>query len=312
MFAESGSYYLLGYYSPKPGDDKYRRIRVSTMRNDTSVRARAGYVAAKPRAEGKPAAPIDGLLRSPIQTAGLGLRAVAIPTPSEVANSGTVLVVTEIRASDVAGELGAELVLLASTAEGTIRASERTTLKVTGRIDEGRWIPVAARLSVPKGAYQIRIAARRLDGSAEGSTFVDVDVPDFGASLALGGLSVGRRGHAGLANADRLSPFLPVTPATTPALPPSAGIYGVLPIRISRRAGGDVTYVATLAGPDNMVHELERRSLPGETFASGRGGNLEVEIPESLDEGEYRLRMEVTTAGESQFREIQFRVERGR
>ena len=70
--------------------------------------------------------------------------------------------------------------------------------------------------------------------------------------------------------------------------------------------------MAMLAGPDNTVRELERRSLPGETFASGRGGSLEVEIPESLDEGEYRLRMEVTTAGEPQFREIQFRVERGR
>jgi hypothetical protein len=256
-------------------------------------------------------APIDGLLRSPIQAAGLGLRAVAIPTPSDVANSGTVLVVTEIRASDVAGELGAELVVLASTAGGMIRATERTTLKVTGRVDEGRWLPVAARLSVPKGPYQIRIAARRLDGTAEGSTFVDVDVPDFGASLALGGLIVGRRGHAGLANADRLSPFLPVTPVTTPVLPASAGIYGVLPIRVSRRAGAGVIYVATLAGPDNTVRELERRSLPGETFASGRGGNLEVEIPESLDEGDYRLRVEVATAGELQFREIRLRVGRG-
>lgn len=46
VFADVGSYYLLGYYSTNPKlDGRFRRIRVEVRRPDVNVRARPGYLA---------------------------------------------------------------------------------------------------------------------------------------------------------------------------------------------------------------------------------------------------------------------------
>jgi len=46
VFADVGSYYLLGYYSTNPRlDGKFRRIRVEVKRPDVNVRSRPGYLA---------------------------------------------------------------------------------------------------------------------------------------------------------------------------------------------------------------------------------------------------------------------------
>jgi VWFA-related protein len=46
VFADVGSYYLLGYYSTNPRlDGKFRRIRVEVTRPDVTVRSRPGYLA---------------------------------------------------------------------------------------------------------------------------------------------------------------------------------------------------------------------------------------------------------------------------
>jgi VWFA-related protein len=46
VFADVGSYYLLGYYSSNPKlDGRFRRIRVEVKREDVQVRSRPGYLA---------------------------------------------------------------------------------------------------------------------------------------------------------------------------------------------------------------------------------------------------------------------------
>ncbi|HWI19125.1 MAG TPA: VWA domain-containing protein, partial [Vicinamibacterales bacterium] len=58
VFADVGSYYLLGYYSTNQRlDGRFRRIRVEVKRKDTDVRSRPGYLApteAEVRAAGHP------------------------------------------------------------------------------------------------------------------------------------------------------------------------------------------------------------------------------------------------------------------
>jgi VWFA-related protein len=50
MVDESGSYYMLGYYSPaKPNDGKHHRIKVQVTRPGVQVSAREGYLSPKPR-----------------------------------------------------------------------------------------------------------------------------------------------------------------------------------------------------------------------------------------------------------------------
>jgi VWFA-related protein len=57
VFDDLSSYYLVGYYSPSKADGKYHRITVRVKRPGVQVRARAGYLAAKPSAAMRSAAP---------------------------------------------------------------------------------------------------------------------------------------------------------------------------------------------------------------------------------------------------------------
>ncbi len=82
MVAESGSYYLLGYYSPaSPNDGKRHRIKVHVARDGVKVRAREGYFAPRKAAPARPALPLDALISAPIQTRGLPMHVAAIPVP---------------------------------------------------------------------------------------------------------------------------------------------------------------------------------------------------------------------------------------
>jgi VWFA-related protein len=145
MFAESGTYYLLGYVpSPTPSPGAYRRLEVRSRRPATTTIARQGYFAPGPE-EAKPRRrSVTDPIAAVLPDAGLPLRASAVPLRLEDGASGMV-------------------VTLSVNPEGTsIRPGDRLDV-VVGLFDaEGR----------PRGAHEQRAAACAAPGTCEISTVI--------------------------------------------------------------------------------------------------------------------------------------------
>ena len=131
MVEESGSYYMLGYYSPaKPNDGKHHRIKVQVARPGVQVSAREGYVSPKSASASKrapvPPGPLDVLLAAPLQTRGLPMHVSALPVPGLSKDVTTVAVTIEVPGSTLAAGRSIELVVSAVGLEaGKVIAEER-------------------------------------------------------------------------------------------------------------------------------------------------------------------------------------------
>jgi VWFA-related protein len=313
MVEESGSYYLIGYYSPAPPDDgKRHRIRVRTRVPDVQVRARDGYVAARPRAASAPAAPLDALIGAPIQTRGLPLRLVAIPAPLAKSPGATIVVGVEFPAA-LAVEAGRiDVAVAAIDQSGRTRAQLRFTNTFTATAPAASgWTRTATRLDVPPGTYQVRFAAVAASGT-QGSVFTDVTVPKFDAPISAGGLSLGVPASLAAAGAERLAGVLPLLPVATREIARDESLDVQLPIRVAaRRASGRVEAVVRLAGPDGAVQTLGSVTRPAQDFASGAGDVLRVPLPRPLAPGQYRLTVDATIGSARVTRELAFTVSEG-
>ncbi|MCA1558797.1 MAG: hypothetical protein LC804_00525 [Acidobacteria bacterium] len=156
---------------------------------------------------------------------------------------------------------------------GKVRGSDRYAATVTPMKadDTARWLRVASRLDVPPGRYQLRIAARRPDGTAEGSVFMEIEVPSFDRDVSLGRLAIGTPGARGVARAERISPYLPVTPLARRDVVAGMGLRAALPLRLSRKHSGDVEFAATLISADGRTLEFQRVRRPAREFTSAGG-----------------------------------------
>ena len=65
------------------------------------------------------------------------------------------------------------------------------TLDLAGNDRSGKQVRVVSEFDVPKGRYQVRVAAA--SGAEKGSVVYDVEVPDFSAPLTMSGVSLASR-----------------------------------------------------------------------------------------------------------------------
>lgn len=313
MVDENRSYYLLRYYSTAPQDGKYHTIAVKTRQPGLEVRSRPGYTSAKAGMKPPPSAPapLARLAGAPIQTHGLDSRVVAVPVPSAARSGSALAIVTEVRVPDLSGAPAFELTALAVDMSGRVRARDDYKAAVALVKEDARWLRVALRLDVPAGRYQVRVAARRTDGSADGSVFLEVEVPKFSQDLSLGGLTLGTPGTRGVARADRIAGVLPATPIAAAEVPAGMTISAVLPLRVAaKHRGRQIAIVARLVTSDGSISDLHQLDRPASDFTGPAGGVIEIPVPtRGLAAGEYRLRVEIGLATvASQTREVVLRV----
>ena len=309
VVAENGTYYLLGYTSPTPNDGKRHRIRVRARVPGVDVRARDGYYSPRGpvRAIEGPVS-VDSLISAPIQSRGLTMHVAAVPAPLAQKPGATVAVGIAMTSADAVRAGTIDFSLAAVDTQGKIRTRQRFQSSFSGRTVTGsRKIHFGSRVDVPPGRYQLRLAAVAASGEI-GSVFTEVVVPDFGATLALGGLSLASPTAPTAKVAELLANVLPLVPLASPELPAGTQVVAQLPLRVGSRAGGPLAIDAKLARGTAAPQSIDSGTPDVKRFASAGGSVYTVTLPADLEAGDYRLVVETTLGREKASREVGFKV----
>jgi hypothetical protein len=197
-------------------------------RPDVEVRTRSGYYAPEPEKPNKKVAVLSAdtvalakAMGGILPNAGMPMRASAAAFAVPGQRLSTVTVVLGVRqpipenASKDRVTQTTELLTTAFTPEGDQKGAQRHTAKVVlrpGANGEAAY-EVLARIDLPAGRYQLRLATHNATAGKDGSVFVDVIVPDysnipFSASPVVLSATPGRVS----APKDLFSPLLPIAP----------------------------------------------------------------------------------------------------
>jgi VWFA-related protein len=213
LFADVGSYYLLGYYSTNQRlDGRFRRIRVEVNRQDVAVRARPGYLApteAEARAAGatferagaKPAPP-------PTVTRALDALAPArgnLPVRVQaVGGRSSIRAVVELDAATAkqpewlsGGTL--RLTFERDRAAGTSAASPPQTTTVAIEPGQRSIVINAGDQPLAAGRYAVRAELTARNGRLPIQVTTFTTVPAESAEVGTGGLASRRGPSTGLA-----------------------------------------------------------------------------------------------------------------
>lgn len=308
MMAENGAYYLLGYYSPSPPNDgKRHRIRVRVNRDGVKVRAREGYVAARKTAPASPALPLDALISAPIQTRGLPMHVAAIPVPIAGRTGSTIVLSIELDADDAArvGEVAFEAVAVDTVGKVRARHNFASGFRRTPG-DKALVARVGARLDVPAGRYQVRLAAAAK--GVQGSVFTEVEVPQFNKPIVLGGLTLATATPIADASAQRLGGVLPSLPVAVRRVPAAASLTALVPVKTTRKADGDIAIRSIVIDSSGRTIDVDRKTSPGLEFAADAGGIYRVLLGDSLAPGNYTLVVTATAGKYEAKRELVFTI----
>ena len=178
IFAETGSFYLLGYAPTNTKTDGlFRKIRVKVNGKDMTVHARGGYYAMPPVESAQ--VPVMSALAGLVPDVRLPL--TMSMTPFADSNGGAIAVTVSAMPPDGAGVKTLDVVTAAFTEEGKQVQSSRMQAAVT---PGAAAVPlqVLSRLAVPPGRFQVRAAVSSTTSGISGSVFGDVVVPDFSAA----------------------------------------------------------------------------------------------------------------------------------
>jgi VWFA-related protein len=189
---ESSSYYLLGYPAPGGGrPDRFRRIEVRAAREGVRVRARRGYYPT-PAAERSPARlherELEQAVDSPLDAAGIRLRATAFVLGNEPEGKTRVLLTTEVdvrtldlRRDGAASAGSLDLVVAIQGEGGTFRRSSAPVALRLQPDERDRlartWLPLTREAALAPGRYQARVVVRDATSGRLGSLLEDFEVP---------------------------------------------------------------------------------------------------------------------------------------
>jgi VWFA-related protein len=213
IFADVGSYYLLGYYSTNPKlDGRFRRIRVEVKRPDVNVRARPGYLApteAEARAGGV-AIDRPGAKPSPPPTVTRALDALApargnLPVRVQaVGGRNNIRAIVELDAATLkrpewvsGGTL--RLTFEPDRGSGTTASGASQTITVAIQPGQRSLVVNGAEQPLTPGRYSVRaeLTPRTARVPLQITTFVTV--PADASEVGSGGLALRRGPSTGLA-----------------------------------------------------------------------------------------------------------------
>jgi len=229
VFAENESYYLLSFEPANTtADGKLRKLDVKVNRPDVDIRTRSSYYAPEaPKTDKQPAKPsvtpevvaLQKAMAGILPMAGMPLRVAAAPFAVPGQRNSTVAIVlgiTQPVPATTASRITetTEILTSAFTPEGESRGAQRQTAKMTIRPGAGDVSYEAlAKIDLPPGRYQLRLATHNETLRRDGSVFVEVVVPNY-SNVPFSASPIVLSATPGLESAPRelLAPVLPVIP----------------------------------------------------------------------------------------------------
>lgn len=321
VFAEDGSYYLVGYETSngKP-DGKFRKVEVKVRKSGTTVRARSGYYAPDENALGRrsdsPEPASADLNQLGLSDAiGLPIRATAAPVLRVTGSKNlAVAIALSVRLPAPVRPTPETLTIIRNVydEQGNPGPPERELHELTLAPSTGdvyRY-DVFSKLVLAPGRYQIRLNAASRAMARNSSIYADLEVPDVtvGAvslsGLVLGTLPTGDR-------SDGLADLLPLVPTTSREFAPGDPLTAF--IRVFQGGTGDLVPIVLDAEVEDgtaqpAVHLTT--TLPAEAFATSRSAAWQFPLAlERLPRGAHLLSITARTpTGRSQRREVVFGI----
>jgi VWFA-related protein len=331
--ADSSHYYLLGYApSDLKRDGRFRPIDVRVKKPGLQVSARRGYVEpddkadrkARGKADASAKGPLAELIRRPVGTAGLPLRAYAVALPI---TSNNVRVVVEVGARALDFETkGDKRVNTVDLAIVPVGLGGQVLPAIDGHADlavpaadadaiRDRGLRMVHRLTLAPGRYQLRIAARETARGTAGSVIYDLTVPES-KGLSLSALLISSQQASRIPSAERDEAIeralggLPPTTVREFAADDILSAYAeAIDAGASTSRDVELTTIVRDAGGRQLVKNPQPRANQGR--APGTSFAYAIDLPlKTLGPGRYTLRVEARADGEREpiAREVAFEV----
>jgi VWFA-related protein len=320
VFAESQSYYLLGFEPASPVTKNAHAIRVEVRRRGVTVHWRSGYhtqpevTAAGGRSSDTVAPPelasaLDGAL--PHQDLPLSVTAAPFALAATrkaavaIALGATLPAGAEARTLDVT--VGAFDIRGNSVGVGHQTIDVPVELARAGRSDEG----LITRLDLPPGRYELRAAAKDVATGTIGSVFSFVDVPDFSdGPLTMSGLLLHHEPAPTVVD-NPIASVVPVVPTVARAFTRDDEVHAFLRI-YQPRDPRPVTVATRVIDAANRTVVEQRSDLSVDAFLA-HSADVDVRLPLSqLAPGQYWLTIEATRGEVRVERSARFEIRAGR
>jgi VWFA-related protein len=282
LMAETSSYYLLGYQSPRmEADGKLRAVTVKVNRADVRVQARTGYSPRKARGAAEVA--IRPEVAGAAAKSDIEIQAFAAPFRKPGQSGATLALVLGLRqlappGSSLKEKLDLDVAAYAN--QGRRKASNRETYQYTLRA-EGEEIAyeVFSKLDLEPGTYLVRVNAASGAQDRSGVAYYDVEVPDFSKlALSLSGLVLTADPAAPVVGKDRFAAILPVNPTANREFDAASRVGAFVRIYLARKAGAPVVTASIMDGAGREVFAA-RETLDAGRFAAENAADYRLELP---------------------------------
>ncbi len=316
VFAENGSYYLLGYQpADARAEGRFRRIAVKVNRPDVIVRARTGYM--EPRANAQPTpAPVGQALSALVPKSDLPVRLHASALSAGVAGKGTVALTmgVDLAARDAPATEHVDIGFSIFDDEGKMQASETRGVAVSPTTAAGSTFTcqILARVDLRPGHYDVRVSAHSQERGVSGSVFGDVVVPDFSKeALALSGVFIETSPAPASVPKAAFEGLIPIVPAARREFQSRDTATAYLQIYQGGRApAGAVTVKTVVLDQRDAVIAERAETFAPDRFGAGRPAEYRFPLPlNGLAPGLYLLRIEAAAGARATVRrDVRFEV----
>lgn len=289
IFDENRSYYLLAFEPDSTTvATRLRKLQVKVDRDDVEVRTRSSYYpsVANPSEEKKiaksgltpEAVALAKSMAGILPTAGMPMRAsvAAFAVPGQRLSTVTVALglTLAIPAEAANGRITetTELLTSAFTPEGDPKGAQKHSARVVLRPGSNgdAAYEVLAKIDLPAGRYQLRLAAHDSTAGKDGSVFVEVTIPDysnvpFSASQVLLNAKPGRVS----APKDLFSSLLPLVPTAERTFSDDQTLTAFMRLYQSGQRPIDKVAVSiTTRNAQDQVEAQETRTVVADQFSS--------------------------------------------